>query len=101
MENDTPPRRTPEEFDFILKQKNARITYLHSKGRISEEEYEKWLLSDSIDFEPVVKSSEEVKEEWVKLLFNQPLHFATPKEDQIVILLEKISKQLEAIYNKV
>ena len=42
--------------------KSLRIEYFYSQGRISKEEYEKWILSECWNFEPTILSEEEAKE---------------------------------------
>lgn len=87
------------ETEIIMK--NQRIEYLRSKGRISEEEYKKWILSEDWNFEPKVLFSGEVVEK-SKLDWGQPYqqnsimwvadyHVKTHK------LLEKILEKLEEI----
>ena len=83
-----------------LENKHKRIEYLYSKGRISEEEYEKWILSDDRNYEPKVMSTEEVTEkfklDWGKFQ-NQPLMWVADPHQKTHELLEKILEKLEEI----
>ena len=87
-------------FEVNLEMKSQRINYLHSKGRISEEEYEKWILSTDANFEPIVMSAEEVAEkfklDWGQF-HNQPLMWVADPHEKTHELLEKILEKLEEI----
>lgn len=90
---------------FDLEMKHKRINYYREKGRISEEEYERWILSTDVDFEPKVMSAEEVaqkfKATWnLDQLNNQPLMWVADSEGKTHKLLEEISKTLIRIEEK-
>lgn len=88
-----------QDFELKLSMKNRRIEHLHAVGRISNEEYEKWILSEDIDFEPKIMSEDEAKEgfrkKWLEATGNQPLQFIESPKDKTIELLEKILKEVK------
>ena len=83
------------DLNFRLSIKTQRISYLHSIGRISNEEYEKWILSESIDFEPVVISAEEAGQKTMKFIGGQNIHFIESEESKQIRLLKRIEEILK------
>jgi hypothetical protein len=79
--------------------KGKRIDYLHQQKRISDEEYEKWIMSEDPNFEPKVISKEEAeanfKRLWSLAMDDSPLQFVPDYGKQTVELLEELVKQIK------
>lgn len=89
-----------------LEMKHKRISYFHSIGKISNEEYEKWIFSEDLNFEPKVINKEGLnisfKEVLAEMSNNRwlPVPIETNRWEEIIDLLKKIDNKLEAIRRK-
>jgi hypothetical protein len=87
-----------------LEMKHKRISYFHSVGRISDEEYEKWILSEDMNFEPKVITKEELNSNFKGILagMSNAQWFPVEKNrwEEIIGLLKNIDDKLEAIIKK-